>query len=82
MTPLFTVARKIYTITPMPDQPPPVPPFRVRPVRIERIQARLAALEAAPDPAAALGALFLLHCATKDCLKDIPEQPNEEAKPL
>jgi hypothetical protein len=66
----------------MPDQRAPVPPFRVRPVRIERIRAKLDALAIAPDPAAALGALFLLQAAVRDCLKDIPEQPNEEAKPL
>ena len=55
--------------------PSPVPqPFRVRPSRIARIQAKLAMLGAAPDPAAALAALFLLHCACKDVLKDIPKE--------
>lgn len=59
---------------------PTAKPFRVPPAYILRIQVKLDALAIAADPAAALGALFLLHCATKKVLEVIPERENEEEK--
>lgn len=56
-------------IKPVPDTPKP---FRVPPRRIKRIQMHLDALAKAGDPAEAMKALFLLHCACRDCLKEMP----------
>lgn len=41
--------------------------------KITQLHAKVKTLSIAVEPADALAALFLVHCATKDCLEYIPE---------